>query len=234
MSLQSAVSASRGFVPASVSPPTPWTRSLTSEGSDEISLSQKGSALQFFADQGIYSEGDETKSFYKVVSGVVRTCKFLSDGRRQIEAFHTGGDVFGLENSGERRLSAEAVSDCTVISYRRHGLETLTATNDGLAQQIFCYAMQCVERAQEHSLLLGRSSAAQKVAVFLLEMAHRTPRSATIELAMTRQDVADYLGLTIETVSRTLSQLERDGLIARPTARRIVLKNQVALRALGS
>lgn len=204
------------------------------ERSDEIGLAQKGSVLQFHCDEEIYSEGEEVRSFYKVVSGVVRTCKFLTDGRRQIDAFHVAGDVFGLDCGGERRLSAEAVSDCTLISYRRHGLEKLTTVDHGLAHQLFSYAMQCVERAQEHSLLLGRSSAAQKVAAFLLEMARRTPRGATIELAMTRQDVADYLGLTIETVSRTLSQFERDGLIARPSARRIALKNSAALRDLSS
>jgi CRP/FNR family transcriptional regulator, nitrogen fixation regulation protein len=234
MSLQVAVSARSGFVPAPVPPPASWTRSPTSDGSENIGLFQKGTVVNFLSDEGIYSEGDEAKSFYKVVSGVVRTCKFLNDGRRQIEAFHVTGDVFGLERSGERRLCAEAVSDCTLISYRRHGLEKFTATDDGLAQELFSCVMQYVERAQEHSLLLGRSCAAQKVAAFLLEMAHRSPRSATIELAMTRQDIADYLGLTIETVSRTLSQLEREGLIARPSARRIVLRNQAALRTLTS
>jgi CRP/FNR family nitrogen fixation transcriptional regulator len=234
MSLQSAVSANRGFLPLPASSGAPWAAPERLEGSSGIGLAQKGTVVNFPSDGEIYSEGDVARSFYKVVSGVVRTCKFLSDGRRQIDAFHVAGDIFGLEGAGERRLSAEAVSDCTLISYRRHGLEQSTATNNGLAQQLFSYAMQCVERAQEHSLLLGRSSAAQKVAVFLLEMAHRSPPGGTIELAMTRQDIADYLGLTIETVSRTLSQLERDGLIARPTARRIVLKSLGALRNLSA
>lgn len=232
MSLQSGVSSGRDFVPPPASSRMPWGVSPSLEGRGETSLGQAGTVLHFLADQEVYGEGDEAKSFYKVVSGVVRSCKFLSDGRRQIQSFHVAGDVFGLEAGVEHRLSAEAVCDCTVISYRRNGLETLAAADDGLARQLFSYAMQCVVRAQDHSLLLGRPSAAQRVGAFLLEMAHRSPGGEIIELAMTRQDVADYLGLTIETVSRTLSQFERDGNIARPMARRIVLRNLAALRDL--
>jgi CRP/FNR family transcriptional regulator, nitrogen fixation regulation protein len=102
---------------------------------------QSGPVLHFASDRDIYAEGDEARSFYKVVSGAVRTCKLLSDGRRQIDAFHVTGYVFGFETSSEHRLSAEAVSDCTVIPYRRRGLETLATTDDRLAGQLFSYAM---------------------------------------------------------------------------------------------
>jgi len=196
-----------------------------------------GRVLHFAPDQEIYTEGDEAKSFYKVESGVVRTCKFLNDGRRQIDSFHVTGDLFGFEAGTEHRLSAEAVSDCTVIPYRRRGLEALAMTDARLARQLFSHAMQCLERAQEHSLLLGRRSAAQKLAAFLLQMADRrgdAPDDEVVDLAMTRQDIADYLGLTIETVSRTLSQLERDAVIALPTARRIRLRSRMALQNLNS
>ena len=232
MSLQSSVTAVHGFVPPPVSARMPWTASLPPETGAGAGLAQKGTVLHFLSDNELYAEGEEARSFYKVVSGVVRTCKFLSDGRRQIEAFHVAGDVFGLEAGVEHRLSAEAVSDCTVISYRRCGPGSLTAADDGMARQLFAYAMQCVVRAQDHSLLLGRPSAAQRVAAFLLEMADRSPGGEIIELAMTRQDIADYLGLTIETVSRTLSQFERDAIIGRPAARRIVLRNLATLRDL--
>ena len=116
-------------------------------------LSTTGSVLHFTQDREIYGEGDEAEAFFKIVSGVVRTCKFLSDGRRQIDAFHVEGDIFGFEAGDEHRLSAEAVSDCTVISYQRRGVERLAANNDALSRQLFSYAMCNMARAQDHSLL---------------------------------------------------------------------------------
>ncbi len=200
----------------------------------ERTLSTTGSVLHFAQDREIYGEGDEAETFFKIVSGVVRTCKFLSDGRRQIDAFHVEGDIFGFEPGEEHRLSAEAVSECTVISYRRRGVERLAASNEALSRQLFSYAMHNMARAQDHSLLLGRKSAVEKVVAFLMEWADHTPRSGTIALAMTRQDIADYLGLTIETVSRTLSQLERDAMIELSTARQIRFRNPAGLRALNA
>jgi CRP/FNR family transcriptional regulator, nitrogen fixation regulation protein len=197
-------------------------------------LSTTGSVLHFTQDREIYGEGDEAEAFFKLVSGVVRTCKFLSDGRRQIDAFHVEGDIFGFEAGDEHRLSAEAVSDCTVISYRRRGVERLAANNDALSRQLFSYAMCNMARAQDHSLLLGHKSAVEKVVAFLMEWADRSSSTGAITLAMTRQDIADYLGLTIETVSRTLSQLERDSMIELCTARQIHFKNPAALRALNA
>ena len=191
-----------------------------------------GSVLHFARDREIYGEGDNADVFFKVVAGVVRTCKFLSDGRRQIDGFHVVGDVFGFEAGQEYRLSAEAVCDCALISYRRRGVERLAAGSDALWQQLFSFAMRSMARAQDHALLLGRRSAVEKVAAFLMEWAQQTPCAATITLAMTRQDIADYLGLTIETVSRTLSQLERDAVIELSSARQINLKDPVALREL--
>ena len=191
-----------------------------------------GPAMKFAQDSEIYAQGEEVRSFYKVVGGVVRTCKFLNDGRRQIDGFHTAGEIFGLEMSGEHRLSAEAVSACTVIAYRWRGLAALGEGDGQTAQQVFSFAMLSMERAREHSLLLGRRSAAQKLAAFLVEMAIRGEGAGTVNLAMTRQDIADYLGLTIETVSRTLSQFERERLIELPSARHVVLRNRAAFRDL--
>jgi CRP/FNR family transcriptional regulator, nitrogen fixation regulation protein len=181
---------------------------------------QMGSVQNFGQDREIFNEGATADHFYKVVAGVVRTCKFLVDGRRQIDGFHVPGDIFGLEPGAEHRLSAEAVSDCTVIAYRK---TKLADTN--LSREVLCFAMTGMARAQHHSLLLGRRSAVEKVAGFLLDWAQKSSSQATVSLAMTRQDIADYLGLTIETVSRTLSQLERDHVIDLPSARQIHLRN---------
>ncbi|MBB5374130.1 helix-turn-helix domain-containing protein [Acidocella aromatica] len=186
--------------------------------------------LHFAQDAEIYAEGDEASYVYKVVSGMVRTCKFQNDGRRHIDAFHKPGDMLGFELGAEHALSAEAVTDCMVVPYRRRTLETQAGHDETAAMQLYTYAMQSLERTRQHAQLLGRGSAPQKLSVFLLELAGA--QGEEVELAMTRQDIADYLGLTIETVSRTLSHLERDGTIRLAAARRIELSDRAALRAL--
>jgi CRP/FNR family nitrogen fixation transcriptional regulator len=180
----------------------------------------------------IFAEGDNADVFFRIVSGTVRTCKFLSDGRRQIAAFYTAGDVLGFELGDARMLSAEAVTDCNLIAYRRRGVEAAALHDETLARQLLTFAMQSVGHAQQHAFLLGRRAATEKVASFLLAWAARHGQRAHIELPMSRQDMADYMGLTIETVSRTLSQMERDRLIAIPNARQIRLLNREALEAM--
>jgi CRP/FNR family nitrogen fixation transcriptional regulator len=213
----------------------PWTKS-TAPGGPAVgqALRAIGPVLHFAQDRDIYSEGGAADVFFKLVSGVVRTCKLLSDGRRQIDSFYVAGEVFGIEAGDAHSLSAEAVSDCTVISYRRRGLEALAANDQALSRQLFSHAMMNLARAQEHSLSLGRRNAVEKVAAFLIELFENAPDANVITLAMTRQDIADYLGLTMETVSRTLSQLDRDAFIELTTARQIRMKDRTALRGLNS
>jgi len=197
-------------------------------------LPMVGSALNFAENQEIYGEGDEAALFFKVALGVVRTCTFLSNGRRQIDAFYVPGNVFGLEVGVEHSLSAETVCNSTVISYRRRDLEALAANNDGVSRQLFSYAMQSLARAQQHAILLGRRCAIEKLAAFLIDWATYSPKSELLTLEMSRQDIADYLGLTIETVSRTFAHLEGKALIELPTARQIRLKDPKGLRDLNS
>jgi CRP/FNR family nitrogen fixation transcriptional regulator len=208
----------------------------TAAGSSETggALRGIGPVLHFAQDRDIYSEGDTADVFFKLVSGVVRTCKFLNDGRRQIDSFYVAGEVFGLEAGDAHSLCAEAVNNCTVICYRRRGLEALAANDQALSHQLFSHAMKNLARAQQHSLSLGRRNAVEKVAAFLMELFENAPDAKVITLAMTRQDIADYLGLTMETVSRTLSQLERGAFIELTTAREIRMKDRTALRSLNS
>ena len=185
--------------------------------------------MGFAQDAEIYAEGDEAGCFYKVVSGVVRTCKFQTDGRRHVDAFYMPGDVFGFEAGEIHALSAEAVNACTVAPLRRRALENEAAYDEATAMQLYQFAMQALARTRMHAQILGRGSAAQKLLAFLAVLAR--PGCDVIELPMTRQDMADYLGLTIETVSRTLAQLEREGVISLLAARRIAVRNKQALRA---
>lgn len=177
----------------------------------------------------VCAEGQATETFYKILSGVVRVCRFLTDGRRQIEAFHVGGEMFGLELGDERVMSAEAVTDCRLIAYRRRGVEQQAKTDHAISQQLFQYAMQSLSQAQAHSLLLSRRGAAEKVAAFLLNWMEKSAEGDTLHLPMSRQEIADYLGLTIESVSRSMSQFERDRTITLSGARHVRILNQTAL-----
>jgi CRP/FNR family transcriptional regulator, nitrogen fixation regulation protein len=193
-----------------------------------------GSVQSFTKDEEIFAEGDKAAYVYKVLSGVVRTSKLLSDGRRQIDAFHLAGDIFGIEAGDEYRFCAESVGNCVVVAYRRSHLAALTGSDAQLGQDMTMGMMRSLVRAQNHMLLLGRKSALEKIATFLLDMAERTADDSTLDLPMSRTDIADHLGLTIETVSRSFTQLERQGIIGLPSARRIVLSNRAALERLNA
>ena len=230
MTAQMAISTQSRSPAEAVKARTAW---MAGQGVSEP-LRAAGTVVHVAEGHEIFAEGEDTDVFYKVLSGVVRVCKFLSDGRRQIEAFHVAGEVFGFELGSEHGLSAEAVSDCTLVSYRRRHIEMLAQRDETVTRQLFQYAMQNLAQAQGHSLLLGRRGAAEKVAAFLLAWAQHSQDKRVAMLAMTRQDIADYLGLTIETVSRSLSQLERDDVITLTSTRQVRLKNIEALEDLAA
>jgi CRP/FNR family nitrogen fixation transcriptional regulator len=189
-----------------------------------------GSTRTVAKDGQIFAEGDRAVFVYKVVSGAVRTFRLLSDGRRQIDAFHLPGDIFGIETGEEHRFSAEALADTTIIAYRRCNM--ISFDGGDLSRQVVTAMMRSLEQAQNHMLLLGRKNALEKVATFLLVMSERISNDNQLDLPMSRLDMADHLGLTIETVSRSLTQLERQGIIDLPTHRSIVLRNKAALQRL--
>jgi CRP-like cAMP-binding protein len=192
-----------------------------------------GAAMSFGRNEEIYAEGEPAEYLYKVVSGAVRTCKQLSDGRRQITAFHLPDDTFGLEFSDEHSLSAEAIGQATVLVFKRSSVMAVAKRDNEVARELWALTASALQRVQDHMLLLIKS-AQERVAAFLLEMARRVPSGNAVELPMSRQDIADYLGLTIETVSRTLTQFETSATIELPTSRRIVLRNRGALSRLNA
>jgi CRP/FNR family nitrogen fixation transcriptional regulator len=189
--------------------------------------------MPFERNAEIYGEGEPSEYVYKVISGAVRTYRVLSDGRRQISAFYLPGDVFGLDLAREHAASAEAVAKSKVLFVRRSALLQVAQRNEAVTREIFEVASRELRRAQDHALVLIRS-ANERIAGFLLEMAQRLPKSEALELPMSRQDIADYLGLIIETVSRTLTQFEENDTIKLIASRRIVLSNRSALKELNS
>jgi len=192
-----------------------------------------GSQMKFGAGAEIFGEGEPAEYVYKVVTGAVRTCRILSDGRRQIGGFHLPGDVFGLEIGDEHQFSAEAINRVTVVAVRRGALVSLAERDCDAARELWAVSERELRRVRGHMLLFVRS-AQQRVASFLLEMSKRLAATDAIELPMSRQDIADYLGLTIETVSRTMTHLVSEQAIVLPSSRRIVVRNAAALRRLNA
>jgi CRP-like cAMP-binding protein len=197
------------------------------------SLELMGASMPFARNSEIYGENEPANYLYKVVSGAVRTYRVLNDGRRQIAAFHLPGDLFGLEVGDAHASSAEAIADSIVLVIKRSSVVSLAERDPDVARQLWTLTASELGRTQNHLMLLIRT-AQERIAAFLLEMAERTRGSDAVELPMSRQDIADYLGLTIETVSRTLTQLEHAAAIELPSSRRIVLRNRSALARLNS
>lgn len=207
-------------------------RPLAPQKFDDI-IEMMGTTMVFARNTEIYGEDETAEFIYKIVSGTVRTYKVLSDGRRQIGSFYLPGDLFGLEARENHTFSAEAISNTKVLVVKRSTVTALASRNTDIAQQLWGLTGRELRRVQDHILLLIKS-AQERVADFLLEMTDRCSSDNEVDLPMSRQDIADYLGLTIETVSRTLTILENAATIALPSARKIVLRNRVALRRLNS
>jgi CRP/FNR family nitrogen fixation transcriptional regulator len=188
-----------------------------------------GAAIHVERDVEIFSDGDDALSAYLVTGGTVRACKLMRDGRRQIEAFYLPGDIFGLEDEETHSCSAEAVSSVHVLAMNKTALHSMAMQNPSVSHQLWKISSEHLLQANRHAQLLGRMHARERVVAFLLEMATRLGTNVAVELPMSRHDIADYLGLTIETVSRVLAKLEKLGIISIPVARSIVLSNLHAL-----
>ena len=192
-----------------------------------------GVPMRFVRNVELYGEDEPAEFLYQVVSGAVRTYRMLDDGRRQIVAFYLPGDMFGVEAGEVHQSSAEAVGDSQVLIVKRSSVMARADHERDLAKQLWTLTVSELQRVQQHSLVLIKS-AEERVAGFLLEMAGRCSGNLSVELPMSRQDIADYLGLTIETVSRTITQLVQSGVIALETSRRIQFRNRAALSRLNA
>jgi CRP/FNR family nitrogen fixation transcriptional regulator len=161
----------------------------------------------------IYGEKEPADYVYQITAGAVRSYKLLSDGRRQIGAFHLVGDVFGLENGSFHRFTAEAIVDTSVRLIKRSSLERVAEADASIAHDLLYMTTDNLQHAEDHMLLLGRKTSLERVVAFLFEMDRRLTAAGIMVLPMCRRDIADYLGLTLETVSRALSKLHGDGIL---------------------
>ena len=181
----------------------------------------------------IFTQGAPAEYVYRVLSGTVRTSRLAEDGRRQIGDFHFAGDVLGLDEGEEHAFSAEALSGCEILVIRRRTLETAAGGDLTISEALRRASSERQRRMQAHLIQIGRKSAIERVAAVLAQFARRADQEI-VDLPMSRQDIADYLGLTIETVSRMISQLQASKVIRLTTLRQMRICDPQALRQLAA
>jgi CRP/FNR family transcriptional regulator, nitrogen fixation regulation protein len=190
-----------------------------------------GVRVSFAPKAPIFCESDPAESIYKVIGGAVCTCKVLNDGRRQIVAFHLPGDFIGFECAGEHTLSAEAVSNTKALAIKKSVLAAEASRDAAIERQVLLVMAHELARFQDRVLLLLKN-APERVGEFILDMERREAVGNYVQLPMLRQDIADYLGLTIETVSRVLTALEKYGAIKVLSRQGIVIRNHSLLKTM--
>jgi CRP-like cAMP-binding protein len=180
----------------------------------------------------VYREGDEATHIYEVKTGILRLTRVLANGRRQVISFALPGDVIGFPNGKNHHTDCDVLESCEVTIHPRAALDA-GARDPETQQRLLKAALREISAMQDHFMMLARKSALEKVASFLMVLADRigTPQGnfVSIDLAMTRADIADFLGLTIETVSRTITQLRTFGIIALHSAQTVIILDPKAL-----
>lgn len=205
-------------------------------GSADPALGQNGSVVYAARNKAVIEQGQPASHVFKVVAGALRTVRLLPDGRRHVGGFLLPGDVFGFTQSDEYDQSVEVVADATLVRYPRHSIEALLRTNGAANRHLIGLLSGQLAATQGDLLLLGCKSAVERLASFLLMLADRRlagKRGAhTVELPMKRGDIADYLGMTAETVSRIFTQLRHQRIIDLPSTNQVVFLKRAALEAL--
>jgi len=204
------------------------------DGEALAALHNCGTVSRFGRNQTIFNEGDDARYSYKIVEGGVRLCKLMPDGRRQIAEFMLQGDIFGFELGEEHSLTAEALGDVVVMRCARSQMERMSDEQPAIRKQLMTHLRRELSSAQTHLVMLGRQTAKERVSSFLVLLTERAGAEDgdLIDLPMSRQDIADYLGLTIETVCRALSDLKRDRIIGIPNRHQIQMRNLSALETI--
>ncbi|MDP3897723.1 MAG: helix-turn-helix domain-containing protein [Mesorhizobium sp.] len=179
----------------------------------------------FPAGSEIYAQGEKAVGLYQIEFGAVRVYRLLADGRRQISAFHLAGETFGFDASARHHFFAEAITGASIRIFATTG-------RIDMSRELLPLALRSLTRAQEHLLVLGRQNAIERVAAFLLDIADRQGGAERIDLPMSRTDIGDYLGLTIETVSRAFSKLREKGIIRLCGVRCVEIVKLGALRKM--
>jgi CRP/FNR family nitrogen fixation transcriptional regulator len=215
--VQFATVSARSAHPAGNGPPSP--------------MESLGTLRWYGADERIYRQDESDDYWYRLVGGAARKCTQISDGRRQIVDFLLPGDLFGF-HTGDCSVEC-VVANTTVVRYPRREMEFLMESDPQLAREVREFAFESIGRMQSRIILLGRSRAMERVCGFLLEMAYRAQIESlgTVSLLMSRYDIADYLAIAVETVSRSLTTLRSKRVIAFLDTRHFRILDRKALEA---
>jgi CRP/FNR family transcriptional regulator, anaerobic regulatory protein len=180
-------------------------------------LARIGSVVRFAKGARIYEEGGKADSIYNVIKGEVKTFCALSSGRRRVTAFLFPGDLMGLAENGRYTSTAQAITELTTYRLPLAALDPVLRSDPALEHGFLCKLCNDLCAAQAHAITLGRRDAHGKLAMFLHELAANRPLASAVPtrvfLPMTRSDVADYLGLSLEAVTRSFRKLQRGGII---------------------
>ena len=186
---------------------------------DVSALASIASVRRLKSGEVLYVEGDAAPYCYQLIDGVMKEYNTLEDGRRQVADFYGTGELFGISEMDVHLHTAEAITDCAVRCYPRDAYLKAIAAAPELSQQFLNTLMTRLHRARERMIMLGRMSAIQRVATFLLRLSAEQDTTKDIQFVMSRQDIADHLGLTIETVCRVLTDLKKRRIIEMQSAR---------------
>ena len=191
-----------------------------------------GARLHFKQNETIFSKGDTADQVYRIVSGTVRLCRYMPDGRRSIAEFLLPGDVMGFAENSHLVNSAEAVSEVTLLAYSRAWFDQLAAKNPAIRAQLVERASSDLPTVRQ----LTGQEAKERVASFLLQLADRldVPCGERLDLPMSRQDIGDNLGLSVDMITRVLTGLRADGVVLIPNTHQIVLRDVASLRELAA
>jgi CRP/FNR family transcriptional regulator len=208
--------------------------SLSVSGLDD--LSRMGRIVHVQAGQTLLWQGDEADLVGNVLDGILKLSTMTGDGREQIVGLLFPSDFLGRPFGDTQQQSITALTAATVCVFRRGAFDTFSGTHDGVERALLDRTLQELDRARRWMLLLGRMSAVERVASLVIELIQRVggPDGAPILLPLSRQQMADLLGLTIETVSRSMTKFERAGLIELPGGRRIALRDERELRRIAA
>jgi CRP/FNR family transcriptional regulator len=206
-------------------------------GAEELrDLRHCGGTAALAKGKALFFEGDDARNVYNVISGVLRLSKLLPDGRRQVTGFMFPGDFLGITLEDEHAFTVEAVTGSELCRFSRAQFEDFLLSHSKLERRLYTLAAHELAAARQQLVLLGRKTASERLASFILELSNRQGRSGTddtvVELPMSRTDIADYLGLRIETVSREFTVLKTTGLIRLLGTHELRILDRHALQAL--
>jgi len=209
-------------------------RFFRDETSTSSGMKPEGPLLKVSRGATIYSHEQVAHFSYKVIEGAVRLSRLLPDGRRQILEICLPQETFGMETSDAYSATAEAIGEVVLLRCPRACIAELQDERPETRQAMLSMLSRGMCAAQDHVAMLGHQSAKERLACYLLRLAvgHEDRRPCTIRLPMGRQDMADYLGLTIETTCRSLSDLKAGGIISTPDRHRIVIHDMAGLEAI--